>query len=320
MSRSFLPYSAFALVGIAMAEPFLALNSDFPDPSLIETSSGYYAFGTSGNGVNAQVATSPDFNTWTLLSGTDALPGPFPSWVASSPTVWAPDVLVLGDGSYVMYFSAAAASDSGKHCVGAATATSPEGPYAPVDSVLACPLDQGGAIDANGFIDSDGTIYVVYKVDGNSLDGDGTTHSTPIMLQKLESDGTTPTGDPVQLIDRSDLDGPLIEAPSLLLSNGIFYLSFSSNWYNTEYYDTSYAYATSITGPWTKQSAPYAPLLVTGTGTSNDGSLSAPGGADFSTDGTKILFHANLNGQDISGGRALFAASISEANDVVTLQ
>lgn len=229
-------------------------------------------------------------------------------------------IIKQADGTYTMYYSAAAASDSSKHCVGAATATSPEGPYTPVDSSLACPLDQGGAIDANGFIDTDGTIYVVYKIDGNSLDGDGTTHATPIMLQQMEADGTTTTGSPIQLIDRSDLDGPLIEAPSLLLSNGIYYLSFSSNYYNTEYYDTSYAYASSITGPWTKQSAPYAPLLVTGTETSDDGALSAPGGADFSVDGTKILFHANLNGQDISGGRALFAASITEASDVVTLQ
>lgn len=219
-----------------------------------------------------------------------------------------------------MYFSAAAASDSSKHCVGAATSSSPEGPYTPVDNPVACPLDQGGAIDADGFIDTDGTIYVVYKIDGNSLDGDGTTHATPIMLQRMEADGTTPTGDPVQLLDRSDLDGPLIEAPSLLLSNGIYYLSFSSNYYNTKYYDTSYAYATSITGPWTKQSYPNAPLLVTGTGTSNDGDLSAPGGADFSVDGTKMVFHANLNGKDITGGRALFAASITEANDVITLQ
>lgn len=221
-----------------------------------------------------------------------------------------------------MYYSATSAGDSSKHCIGAATApaSSPMGPFTPVnDASLACPLDQGGAIDANAFIDSDGTIYVVYKIDGNSLDGDGTTHPTPIMLQQLDSDGTTPVGAPIQLMDRSDLDGPLIEAPSLLLSNGIYYLSFSSNYYNTNYYDTSYAYATSIRGPWTKQSAPYAPLLVTET-SSSDGPLSAPGGADFSVDGTKILFHANLNGKDISGGRGLYAAYIGEGNDVITLQ
>lgn len=97
MGLSTLPYTAIlAIVGSTLAEPFLALNDNFPDPSLIQTSDGnYYAYGTTGNGVNAQVATSSDFTTWTLQSGVDALPGPFPSWVASSPSIWAPDVLIL---------------------------------------------------------------------------------------------------------------------------------------------------------------------------------------------------------------------------------
>ncbi|QKX63887.1 uncharacterized protein TRUGW13939_11059 [Talaromyces rugulosus] len=311
--------AAFVVAG-ASAAPVRVLDTDFPDPSVVYTGSEYYAFGTTGNGVNAQVASSPDFNTWTLLDGTDALPGPFPSWVDSSPGIWAPDVLQLADGSYTMYFSAASATDNTKHCVGAATSSSAQGPYTPVDSdALACPLDQGGAIDPDGFIDSDGTVYVVYKIDGNSLDGDGTTHSTPIMLQQMESDGVTPTGDATQLLDRSDLDGPLIEAPSLALVDGIYYLSFSSNYYNTENYDTSYAYATSITGPYTKQSAPNAPLLTTGVSTTNAGDLSAPGGSDFSADATKIVFHANENGQDINNGRAMFVDTISLSDNIITL-
>lgn len=86
--------AAFVVAG-ASAAPVRVLDTDFPDPSVVYTGSEYYAFGTTGNGVNAQVASSPDFNTWTLLDGTDALPGPFPSWVDSSPGIWAPDVLQL---------------------------------------------------------------------------------------------------------------------------------------------------------------------------------------------------------------------------------
>lgn len=56
-------------------------------------SDGYYAFATGGNGVNVQVATSPDFAAWERLSGTDALPGPFPAWAAGSPAIWTPDVI-----------------------------------------------------------------------------------------------------------------------------------------------------------------------------------------------------------------------------------
>lgn len=81
------------ITGLATAEPYRVIDADFPDPCVIQTGSDYYAFATNGNGVNVQVATSTDFVSWGLLSGVDALPGPFPSWVASTPAIWAPDVI-----------------------------------------------------------------------------------------------------------------------------------------------------------------------------------------------------------------------------------
>ncbi|KAJ5740170.1 hypothetical protein N7493_000042 [Penicillium malachiteum] len=307
-----------AVLGVANSESTLAIDADFPDPCVIQTGDSYYAFATSGNGVNVQVASSSDFVTWDLMSGADALPGPFPSWVASSPAVWAPDVIQRDDGTYVMYFSAASSQDSSKHCVGAATSTSITGPYTPEDDVLACPLDQGGAIDADGFKDGD-TYYVVYKIDGNSLDGDGTTHATPILLQELNSDAVTPNGGTTQLLDRDDNDGPLIEAPSLANVDGTYYLSFSSNTYDTTSYDVSYATASALTGPYTKTQAPNAPLLVSGD-PSNFGNLAGPGGADFNGDGSKIVFHAFENGQTIDKGRAMYVADINVSGGVITIQ
>lgn len=80
--------------GYALAVPTHVLNTDFPDPAVIQTDQGYYAFGTQGNGVHVQVARSDDFTTWSLLDGTDALPGPFPAWVnQDDPQFWAPDVI-----------------------------------------------------------------------------------------------------------------------------------------------------------------------------------------------------------------------------------
>ncbi|KAJ5098317.1 hypothetical protein N7532_005318 [Penicillium argentinense] len=310
--------SVVLLNGISAAESTRALDTDFADPSVIRTDDGYYAFGTAGNGVNVQVATSSDFGSWELQSGTDAMPGPFPSWIAESPAIWAPDVIQRDDGTFVMYFSAASADDNSKHCIGAATSSSITGPYTPGDSALACPLDQGGAIDADGFKDGD-TYYVVYKIDGNSLNNDGSTHPTPIMLQGLNSDAVTPNGDPIQLLDRDDNDGPLIEAPSLVNVDGTYYLSFSSNMYDTTKYDVSYATATALAGPYTKATAPNAPLLVSGD-PSNVGNLAGPGGADFNGDGTKVVFHAFENGQNIDDGRAMYVADISCANGVITVQ
>lgn len=170
-------------------------------------------------------------------------------------------------------------------------------------------------------MDSNGDVYVVYKVDGNNI-GDGSWTCgqsqenpvpTPIMLQLLESDWMTPSGDPVEILDRSDADGPLIEAPSLNLVNGIYYLYFSSNCYSTTLYDVSWATATSVSGPYTKAGAPNAPLLVTG-----DYGLTAPGGAAVTPDGTSMAFHSDLNGDDVSV-REMWVASVTESGGDVTI-
>ncbi|KAL2809135.1 glycosyl hydrolase [Aspergillus granulosus] len=304
--------------GYALAEPTQVLDINFPDPAVIQTEQGYYAFGTQSNGVRIPVARSDDFNSWTLLEGTDALPAPYPSWVDSdNPQVWAPDVIQRDDGTYVMYYCATAIS-GGKHCIGAATSSSIEGPYVGEDTPLACHMDEGGAIDASGFRDDDGTLYVVYKVDGNSLNGDGTRHPTPIMLQKLASDGITTDGDAIQILDRDDADGPLVEAPSLLKVGETYYLTFSSNWYNTLNYDVSYATASSATGPYTKVQAPDAPLLVSGDA-SNVGPLGGPGGADF-LDETRIVFHAFNDGNSIDSGRGVWVAGIEVRDGKITIQ
>ena len=42
-----------------------------------------------------------------------------------------------------------------------------------------------------------------------------------------------------------------------------YYLFFSSNVYNTLYYDISYAVSQSVTGPFTKVQGPNAPFLTT---------------------------------------------------------
>ncbi|KAF7712585.1 Arabinan endo-1,5-alpha-L-arabinanase [Penicillium ucsense] len=299
----------------AIAEPTLAINSDFADPSVISTGDGHYAFATGGNGVNVQMAHSTDLTNWELMSGHDAMPGPYPSWVAGSPAIWAPDVIQRDDGKFIMYVSASASQDASKHCVGAAVADQVTGPYTLEQSPLACPLDKGGAIDADGFKDGN-TYYVVYKVDGNSLNQGSTLNPTPIMLQQLNSDGVTPNGDPVQLIDRDNNDGPLVEAPSLVNVGGTYYLTFSSNWYNTPKYDVSYAIASSVTGPYNKVQYPDAPLLVSGH-SSSAGALSGPGGADFNGDGSKIVFHAFKNGKNIDDGRAMYVADINVSNGVI---
>lgn len=70
-----------------------------------------------------------------------------------------------------MYYSAITTADptGATHCVGVATSSTVQGPYTGQADSLICPLSTGGAIDAAGYVDSDGSRYIVYKVDGNSI-------------------------------------------------------------------------------------------------------------------------------------------------------
>ena len=245
--------------------------------------------------IHVQMATSTDNKTWTV-SNQDALPE-VGAWQGGA-RVWAPDVVQLDDGTFVLYYSDDVKTNSAHHCVGAATATSVMGPYTPLPTPFACPDPDilGGAIDPDGFLDeSTGRRWVTYKVDGNSLGHGGSCNNgvapfmpTPILLQEVAADGVTTIGDAIQILDRDDLDGPLIEAPALHRSEeGIYFIFFSSNCFTGPLYDASYATATNITGPYVKAARP---LFVTGDGPD----LLGPGGVDIVKGGGLIVFHSHL--------------------------
>ncbi|KAF2764357.1 Arabinanase/levansucrase/invertase [Teratosphaeria nubilosa] len=288
-------------------------GANFPDPAIINVSNAWYAFATRtiGSSIHIQVAKSTDFSSWALVynsDGTqyDALPN-LPAWVdSSSPNTWAPDIVQLDDGTFVMYFSATTTSDTAKHCVGAATSSNVEGPYtATSDTALICPLSQGGAIDAAGYNDNE-SRYIVYKVDGNSIGHGGACGNdvspyvaTPLILQPVASDGVTLQGTATTLLNNDGAsDQGIVEAPSLVKSGSTYILFFSSGCYMTGNYNVDYATASSITGTYTRASSP---LFETGV----DG-LTAPGGADIWTDAKHLVFHANYG-----SGRAMYQAIVS---------
>ncbi|KAI1390829.1 glycoside hydrolase family 43 protein [Hypoxylon trugodes] len=271
------------------------MNIDFADPSILEDDEGnWYAFGTTGNGKHIQVAKADCiYGNWSLLDDVDALPQ-YASWSTGSNT-WAPDVHQLSDGSFVMYYSGEVADNPSHHCIGTATSDTITGPYIPEEEPFACNLTVGGAIDASGFEDDDGTRYVVYKVDGNSIGHGGSCGNTvqpivptPIMLQEVESDGVTKVGDAVQILDRTEDDGPYVEAPSLIRTEkGMYILFFSSGCYLEPSYNVNYATSMSVSGPYTRAKQP---LLRTG-----EYGLQAPGGATavHVRDKIGVVYHAN---------------------------
>lgn len=189
-----------------------------------------------------------------------------------------------------MYYCGEAKSDLRHHCIGTAIADNPTGPYVPNDTPLSCRLDQGGSIDPSGFLDADGSRYVVFKVDGNSIGHGGDCNNgvpplvpVPIMLQKVAADGVTPIGDAVQILNIDPSDGPLVEAPSLVLKGDTYFLFYSTHCFTDIAYDVRYATAKSIAGPYDQTDTQ---LL-----TSNTYGLVSPGSATVCGCGDRMLFH-----------------------------
>lgn len=281
------------------------IDMDFPDPSIVQDFDGqWYSFATAGNSKQVQVANASDpHGPWTYLDD-DLLPNGG-TWTTKQNT-WAPDVHLLDDGSYVMYYSGQVANHTAFHCVGAATARTILGPYEPADEPFDCNLSVGGSIDPSGFKDADGKRYVVYKIDGNSIGHGGSCNNdvapivaTPILLQEVDADGVTKIGKPIQVLDRTETDGPLVEAPTILRNNkGLYVLFFSSGCFTESTYNVNYATAPNVTGPYTRSSTP----LIR---TDDSFGLTAPGGATPIADGSGIVFHA-----DCDAGRCLFENKI----------
>ncbi|KAK5166093.1 uncharacterized protein LTR77_008354 [Saxophila tyrrhenica] len=252
-------------------------EANFPDPSVI------------------LIAKSTDFLSWQIIKNSngsqrDALPV-LPAWVdASSPDTWAPDVVQLDDGSFVMYYAATTADYPNIHCIGAATSDTVLGPYVAQKSPLICPVSLGGAIDASGY-DDNGQRYIVYKIDGNAMGHGGPCGNTkapivrtPLVLQPVARDGITLQSRATVLLDNNGAaDQGVIEAPSLTKSGNTWILYFSSGCFVTHNYTVSYATADSITGPYKRAERP---LFETG-----DYDLDGPGGMSVFGDGKHMVFH-----------------------------
>ncbi|HKS30267.1 MAG TPA: glycoside hydrolase family 43 protein [Pyrinomonadaceae bacterium] len=114
------------------------LDIDFPDPTVIRASDGfYYAYATQteieGRTINIQVARSEDLVHWKHMG--DALPVK-PVWANQTQKFWAPHVSQHGDTFY-MYYSADPNTLTGL-CLAVATSKSPTGPFTDKGSPLKC--------------------------------------------------------------------------------------------------------------------------------------------------------------------------------------
>lgn len=273
-------------------------ETDFADPFVLPVGNGYLAYATNPSGLraNVQVARSYDLKRWSVL-GTpegklhDAMPV-LPAWARAGFT-WAPEVVRAGN-RYVLYFTARE-KKSDLQCIGAAVSTSALGPFASTAAEpLVCQRELGGSIDPNVFRDTDGTLYLYYKSDGNNP---RVLKPSQIFAQRLSGNGLRLEGDPRPLI-RNDQhwEWRVVESPAMVRGPTGYTLFFSANHFGWEAdqrlsnYAMGYATCAGPMGPCTK--APENPILLS----YNDkrGCLSGPGHQTvFEAGGRKYLaFHA----------------------------
>jgi beta-xylosidase len=267
----------------------------------------YYAYATNSNQVNIQAARSADLVHWELLG--DSLPE-LPAWaVQSFGWAWAPEVFSPAEGEYVMYFTARfAIGHDGRQCIGLATSEDPAGPFISSDpEPFICQLDEGGSIDASTFLDADGQRYVLWKNDGNSGGW-----QTWLYIQEISADGLKLQGQPQRLLSVDQRwEGILIEAPTLWLQDGKYYLFYSANAFNDQRYAVGYAIADSILGPYVKAEGPFLATDLTA-------GVVGPGGQDIVTGprgGTWMMFH----GWAPDGYRRLYIAPLDWESSVPVL-
>ncbi len=277
----------------------------FGDPYILDNGDGtYYMYGT-GGGAKDGFATysSEDLINWEFegqvyTGNTDS------SW--NEKWFWAPEVYKRGE-KYYLFFSAQwkenPTNEEENFMIGVAESDSPTGPF--ID-LFDRPIFNPGypIIDANVFVDDDGTNYLYYSracwkhpvqsevADWAKAKGwyDEVEESWVYGVE-LKSDFSGVVGEPVLLlrppismddqqaewesrsVTSQEINRRWTEGSFLFKKNGIYYIMYSANYYAGKNYAVGYATGSSPLGPFTK--AANNPVLqknvdqggdVTGTG------------------------------------------------------
>ncbi len=286
----------------------LVYCEDFADPFVLsaDTLFGARLFAYATNTAHAFV---PVLSSESVVRSEDiaaALPE-LPAW-AEPGAVWAPAVLARSDDDLVMYYTTTDRA-SGRQCISSATSADPVGPFVDRSSApMVCPVPLGGAIDPSPFVATDGTVYLLWKNDGNCCGV-----PTRLWSQRLAEDRLAVEGQPSELLGADQpWEGQLVEGPSLIEHDGDHYLFYSANAWDSDRYAIGYATCEGPVGPCTKPLS--EPWLA-----SSEQAL-GPGGQEFFRSGDdelRMVFHAwafGKVGYREGGFRSLFTTGIEFAD------
>lgn len=237
LARAAVPLAAFAKPKAPPAPNVPVFrDASVHDPSVIKVEDTYYVFGS-----HLAAAKTKDWMQWDLVaSGVNAENPLFENVVeelketfawAQTDTLWAADVIQLGDGRFYFYYNACK-GDSPRSALGVAVADQVEGPYEDLGILLKSgmwgePSEDGtiydalvhpNVVDPDVFYDKDGKLWMVYG-----------SYSGGIFI--LEMDETTGKPLPGQGYGKKLLGGnhSRIEAPYILYNpeTDFYYLYLS---------------------------------------------------------------------------------------------
>lgn len=242
------------------------------DPYVLTKDGVYYAYGThSDSGIECY--TSTDLKTWRYKSlALDKKDSYADRWF------WAPEVYPV-NGKYYMFYSA------DEHiCM--AIADAPEGPFRQSEKK---PIWDEKSIDTSLFIDDNGIPYLFFVrfTNGNVIwVAEMTPDLTAIKEETLKQ--CVEVGEPWELAQ--DKPARVAEGPSIVKRDGVYYMLYSCNHFESIHYGVGYATATSPFGPWKKYEG--NPILQ-----GADGMHGTGHGAPFQAlDGSwKYIYHAHWN-------------------------
>ncbi len=260
---------------IAFSNP--VVNHDAPDPDVVSIGGEYYLFTTSSMGENIPVYESSDMIHWQPMG--DALPA-LPYWQGPLHS-WAPGVFFI-DGQFVMFYASLQAS-TGLECISEATSAIVTGPYNdPSSAPLICQASQGGSIDPQPFVNSDGVAYLYWK-SNNGLQG----VPAEIWVARLTPNGLGLASAPLPILTQTLPWESTVEAPFMYLNDGAYYLFYSGGLWSTPGYSVGYAVCSGPEGPCSKPQA--EPIISSVPG------MLGPGGESIFQDSygrSWIAFHA----------------------------
>ncbi len=263
---------------VPLADPFILLHNNV-----------YYAYGT-GAADGIAVVVSDDLKTWKRAENTQNGLALHKNDSYGEKWFWAPEVYYI-NGQFYMYYTAE------EHiCV--AVSDSPLGPFRQEQQR---PMLEGEkAIDNTLFIDDDGSPYLFFDRFNDGLN---------IWVAALEDDLMTikkETLHPCIHVSQAwEEVWPRVNEGSFVIKhNGLYYMTYSANSYESPFYGIGCATATTITGEWTKY--PHNPLLQ------KPGNLVGVGHSSLFRDKKgdwKIVFHAHQD-STIIHPRNMFISSV----------